>query len=346
MLPNKYGKYVTREIIVESKYPQITAPMARYNGCPGGGDALTTEWSCVTKPVVMDNEPEVDNERDQFLLFGSANIKDSNDFRAEIEFAIGKKGKKQIITEPTYIYIPKGLKHGFVNFKKITKPVAFLSFFLSPEYSTSWVAPDETKYLAKVGNQHQPFAVSPDAPPPIQVTHPSGTPSRYARFASGNGLSYMLWPAQFGWPAKLSPAYTVTYYREYCYLEPVHAHRNSHQISMYLGSNPLNIEDFDAEIEVFMGKERERHIINTCSVDHYVPGIVHLGDEVRVVNKPFIHIMWVIGPDMNDYYKAATKDKVLLSDESKGEIMISQGAHDYVPPTKIEDWVWPYQKKK
>lgn len=35
MPPTKYGKYVTREIITESKYPQITTPMARYNGCPG-----------------------------------------------------------------------------------------------------------------------------------------------------------------------------------------------------------------------------------------------------------------------------------------------------------------------
>jgi hypothetical protein len=46
MPPTKYGKYVTREIIAESKYPQITTPMAKYNGCRGGGNALTVEWSC------------------------------------------------------------------------------------------------------------------------------------------------------------------------------------------------------------------------------------------------------------------------------------------------------------
>jgi hypothetical protein len=49
---------------------------------------------------------------------------------------------------------------------------------------------------------------------------------------------------------------------------------------------------------------------------------------------------------MNNYFAGASKDKVLLSDESKGEVMIKPGAPDYVPPTKMEDWVWPYPEKK
>ena len=104
MPPTKYGKYVTREIITESKYPQITTPMARYNGCPGGGNALAAEWSCITKPFVMDNEPEVDNERDQFLLFGSTNLDDSNDFNAEIELALGKRARNRLLmNQPMFI---------------------------------------------------------------------------------------------------------------------------------------------------------------------------------------------------------------------------------------------------
>lgn len=51
MAPSQYGKYVTREIIVQGKYPKITAPIARYNGCGGGGDVLRAEWSCITTPL-------------------------------------------------------------------------------------------------------------------------------------------------------------------------------------------------------------------------------------------------------------------------------------------------------
>jgi hypothetical protein len=45
---------------------------------------------------------------------------------------------------------------------------------------------------------------------------------------------------------------------------------------------------------------------------------------------------------MEHYMEAAPYDKVQLSDESKGEVMITPGAQDYVPLTKMEDWVWPY----
>ena len=347
MPPTKYGKYVTRDIIGESKYPQITTPIARYKGCRGGGNAMTCEWSCITKPLVMDDEPEVDNERDQFLLFGSSNIDDGAEFQAEVELSLGKEGKKIVINEPTYVYIPKGLVHGPVKFKTIRKPITFFTYFLSPEFSTEWVAPDISKYVSKIADVKRRMPPpKPGAPPCAQQNDSDGKPLRHIRVNMDVGLAYELWSSVHGWPAKVSPVYMVNRNRDWFFTEPVHAHKASHQISMYLGSNPLDIEDFDAKIEIFMGKEREEHVIDTCAVDHYVPGIVHLGDEVRRVGKPFIKIMWAIGPEMNDYFKAAVKDKVVLSDESKGEVMISEGALDYVPPTKIEDWVWPYPKKK
>ena len=115
---------------------------------------------------------------------------------------------------------------------------------------------------------------------------------------------------------------------------------------MYLGPDRLDIEEFDAEIDIFLGKEHEKHTHNTCSVNHMPPGMPHMGDEVRRVGKSYRNFMFVIGPYMSNYYEAAPKDKVQLGDPAKGEVMISPGASDYVPPTKMEDWVWPYPEKK
>jgi hypothetical protein len=182
-------------------------------------------------------------------------------------------------------------------------------------------------------------------PPDVTAIHPPNIPFRYIRLAFGQGLGYGFVPKDLGWPAKVSPMYATGHYRDYICLEPVHAHRESHQISMYIGGDPLDIEDFGAVIDVYMGKEMERHTLDSCSVIHYVPGIPHGTDERRVVTKPFIQMMWVIGPRMESYYDAAPYDKVQLSDESKGEVMITPGAHDYTPPTKLEDWVWPYPAK-
>jgi hypothetical protein len=350
MAPTKYGKYVTREIIAESKYPEITAPMARYHGCRGGGDALEAEWSCITKPVVMDQEPEVDPDRDEILLVGSTNVKDGADFHAEVEIALGPKGKKQVITEPVCIYIPKGYTHGPVTVKSVDKPIFVLSSHHAARYSPGWEVENESDCVAFIMRKQASLLDlqghnAEGMPPDVTAIHPPNTPFRYIRLNWGVGLGYMLWSSDLGWPAKTSSMYVAELSRDYCYLEPVHAHRESHQISMYIGGDPLDIEDFGADIDVFLGKEMERHTLNSCSVIHYVPGIPHLGDERRVVTKPIIHMMWVIGPRMENYYKAAPYDKVLLSDESKGEVMISPGASDYVPPTKMEDWVWPYPAK-
>jgi hypothetical protein len=347
MAHSKYGKYITRDIFAESKYPQIIAPTARYDGCRGGGDALSFEWSCLTSPVTMDQEPEVDAERDQFLLFGSGNVSDGTEFAAEIEIALGPKGKKLVITEPTLVYLPKGLWHGPVTVKSVKKPTALLSWYLAPELSTSWEAPDESKYAAELlkagGSLLEMMREDPkNMPPDITAIHPPDLPFRYARLAFGGGIAYPMWAEDLGFPAKASCSYMAGFRRDYCYLEPIHAHRQSHQISMYIGANPLDIEDFDAEIDVYFGKELERHVLSSAGVVHYTPGMPHIGDERRLVKQPFIHMMWVLGPDMNNYYKAAAADKVLLSDEWKGEIMISPGAMDYVPPTRMEDWVWPY----
>jgi len=359
----KYGRYVTREIICESKYPQITAPMARYDGCRGGGEnAINFEWSCITKPFVMDDEPEIDNERDQFLLFYSGD-QENPEFGAEIEFSIGEKGKKQIITEPTYVYIPKGTRHGLVNFKTIRKPISFMTYYLGPEYSTSWVPADESMYVANSKTPRKEFFQAKPGVTPVKNTmeafHADGRPFRnIENRAEGMGMGGgrrdsipIAFSSVYGWPGKVSPlcAITSTASWSHCsgaYTEPIHAHIESHQLNVYLGANRLNIEEFDAEIEVFLGKEHEKHVLNTCGANHMVPGLVHMGDEIRRVGKPYCNFMFVIGPYMSNYSEAASKDKVQLGDPAKGEVMISEGASDYVPPTKMEDWVWPYPEKK
>jgi hypothetical protein len=349
MARTKHGKYVTREIIAESKYPEITAPIARYSGCRGGGDALEAEWSCITKPVVMDQEPEVDPDRDEIILIGSTNVEDGADFHAEVEIALGPKGKKQVITEPFAIYLPKGYTHGPVTVKSVKGSIFVQSSRLAARYSPGWDVKDESDLVVFVmRRQAEMMAMmanmpKPDGPMPPDVTaiHPPDIPFRYVRLTVGKGLGYMLTSSDLGWPAKTSAMYSTTFSRDYCCLEPIHAHRESHQVSMFLGGNALDIEDFGAEIECHMGKELERQTLESCGVVHYVPGIPHGGDEVRVADKPFVHMMWVIGPRMENYMAAAPYDKVQLSDESEGQVMISPGAEDYVPPTRMEDYVWP-----
>lgn len=329
MAKSLYGKYISRDIIEQSKYSQITAPMINYRGDRGGKD-LTFQWSCITQPFVMDAEPEVNNVDDQFLLFAGTNLDDVHEFKAEIELPLGKEMQRQIITEPTFVYIPKGLVHGPIKIKSVKKPISIWDYHLSTKYSENWVAPEYSKYLAKPMMMTVDTAGAGDKsrPPDIQITHPTGTPFRYIRSAAMAGVTG--WTKMMGIQANLCMGYFVTKYRDYCCVEPVHYHRHFDEWIFFIGGNPLDVEDFDAEIEMVWGKERERQLINSTCITHIPPGLIHLGQEHRRIGKPYLESINVAGT--GNYYQDV--DKVLLSNEDKGEVMIPEGARDWVPVTK------------
>jgi hypothetical protein len=323
-----YGKLVSREIIDISKYSQITAPMINYRGDRGGKD-LAFQWSCITKPFSMDAEPEVNNDFDQFLLFAGTNLEDIHEFQAEVEIPMGKEKKYFSIKEPTFVYIPKGFAHGPIKFKSVKKPVALWDYRLSAKFSENWTDPDYSKYLAKPSKSVVDAAnVRPDQAPPIQITHPTGTPFRYMRMPATQGMT--CWTKVLGIQANLCMGYSVVKYRDYCVIEPKHYHRALDEWLIFMGGNPLDVEDFDAEVELFLGREMEKQVVNSTCIVHVPPGTVHMGMEHRRTGKPFIESINVAGT--GDYYK--NSDKVVISKEEEGDPMIPKGARDWVPVTR------------
>jgi hypothetical protein len=82
------------------------------------------------------------HEFPQYLHFFSANTDDAIDFDAEIEITLGEEREKHIITSPTAVYVPAGLDHGPLNFKKINKPVLFVDIAVTGTYSRVGNTPD------------------------------------------------------------------------------------------------------------------------------------------------------------------------------------------------------------
>jgi hypothetical protein len=80
---------------------------------------------------------------------------------------------------------------------------------------------------------------------------------------------------------------------------PAHAH-DADEIFFIFGSDPKNYYDFDAEIEVHMGEEREKHIVNSTSIIYMPKGFVHGPIAITKVNKPFqwMHVLFTSKYDM------------------------------------------------
>jgi hypothetical protein len=68
-----------------------------------------------------------------------------------------------------------------------------------------------------------------------------------------------------------------------------HAH-DVDELFFIFSSNPKNLHEFDAEIEIYFGEEGEKNIVNTTSIVYIPKGLVHCPVNIVKVNKPF---MWM-----------------------------------------------------
>ena len=82
----------------------------------------------------------------------------------------------------------------------------------------------------------------------------------------------------------------------HCMTEPLfmvketHAHP-TYEILCFIGGNPLDIRDFGGEVELSMGLENEKHIINSTQFVVIPPGLPHCPLNFKRVDKPFIFMV-------------------------------------------------------
>ena len=70
-----------------------------------------------------------------------------------------------------------------------------------------------------------------------------------------------------------------------------HAHEYDQFLCFY-GPNPANPYEFDGEVEVYLGEEGEKHVIDTMSIVYLPKGLVHCPLKFTRVGKPifFTHL--------------------------------------------------------
>ena len=74
-----------------------------------------------------------------------------------------------------------------------------------------------------------------------------------------------------------------------------HAH-DFDQFLHFYGADPLKITDFDAEVEISLGEEGEKHIITEPTVLHIPRDTIHCPLNFKVVNNPVIFMNVALTP--------------------------------------------------
>jgi hypothetical protein len=131
MTEGKYAKLIKTEPFEKSMHAVITAPIVRYKGKEYANADLTYAISYITQPLQMIKEPHK-HDFDQFVCFFGGDPTDFQDFKAEIEFWM--EGEKYIINKAATVYIPRGLVHGPLYYRKIDKPILFLDIAVTGDY--------------------------------------------------------------------------------------------------------------------------------------------------------------------------------------------------------------------
>jgi hypothetical protein len=136
-LGDKYSQYLFTGLKDElsAMIPSFGEPAPYFRGAwqiPGA--SINIGWQVVKHPNFMEKEGHHHLVDEYFVFFGAQVPDIWSSFDAEIELCIGPDEEKHIITEPTFVFIPKGLHHCPCNFKVINKPVLFQAIHLGPRF--------------------------------------------------------------------------------------------------------------------------------------------------------------------------------------------------------------------
>jgi hypothetical protein len=141
MVASKLEKYIRKGVVTTATpHPEVTAPrLGLRSDQDFGGLNFSMSWWCITEPFEMVSECHA-HDFPQFLIFAGGDVNNMVDLGGEVELTLSEDGvnlEKFVFTEATMVYLPPGLYHGPLNFKKVndpTKPILFHDLFFSSEY--------------------------------------------------------------------------------------------------------------------------------------------------------------------------------------------------------------------
>ena len=133
----KYSKYLFTGLRdnMSVMLPSMGGPSAYFRGewqIPGAN--INLGWQVITKANFMEKEGHHHLVDEYFAIFGAQVPDIWSSFDAEVELCYGPEEEKHVITQPTFVFVPKGMHHCPLNFKVVNKPILFQAIHLGPRF--------------------------------------------------------------------------------------------------------------------------------------------------------------------------------------------------------------------
>ncbi len=224
---------------------------------------------------------------DQLLLWLGPDPDNLLELGAEIELCLGKDGERHLFTIPTAVAIPRGVPHFPATIKNLKNPFQYMEISLASEYSASPVT-------AK-GNAETPLAgfMSPNRTYIHALNFLRKGPYFYgSNNAEDSGGVFMnLTGHQTG--IELHVSFESIKNAPYTFgpaPHRPHVHKFE-EILLFMSPNCRDLNDLDAESEIDMGKEREKHHFAGPAAVVCPEMLPHCPLTVTRVGKPFLFLV-------------------------------------------------------
>ena len=128
MAESKYGKYIITEYKPKIKPPwapvftpdELTPLLFLDSSLIKGAFYVESNWTLPPFAKQVHGAAH-QHDYDEVLAFFGSNPEDPHNLYAEAEVPLGDE--VHIVTKSCLIFIPQGLKHGPINFKRIDRPI-------------------------------------------------------------------------------------------------------------------------------------------------------------------------------------------------------------------------------
>ena len=272
MTSTKYGDHLIPANITQK---EGEVPILEFAAAPYGVDASWVLLPVTKLKPQVEELPTHSHDFHQFITWIGADLKDISEFKAEQFICLGEEQERHIVNTPTILNLPAGTPHCPAGWLKVEKPIYHLDIFLSPDYAKTDVRLDDDQTSGTRYGKHL-------------IPAPVG-PAQNGPKINTLAFSAHQYGADLGW-------FVVPVLEPRVMEEKPHRH-DFHQFFCFMGSNPENLNDFDAEIEVYLGDEGEKHVITSPTVLHISPGLMHCPMIYKKVNMPVLHIDIVFAPE-------------------------------------------------
>jgi hypothetical protein len=282
----KYEKYFLKDVVRETTKKEWGGESIGFG--PGPHDVIPANAkmslgiTAVRKPYMF-HEPLHKHLFTEYFYFFGSNPMNMHEFDANVEYTFGPEREKHVMTSPTIVTAVPGVYHCPLNYARVGKPIYCLEAFMTSGYSGVDFGEDLKEIRTDEPNYDRYFI--------------NGVVRDNKWGGQGIGLNTV--------PEHIIPAgarinLNLSVVRKpYIYSDTTHKH-NFTEFYFFFGSNPMDLKEFDGEVEFSFGPEKEKYVVAAPTIVVVPPGEFHFPLNFARIGKP----IYFLEVSLTSNYKA------------------------------------------